>query len=119
MVRVERGGGGDGGARAVGRFLRVVVFVLVVCFLLFLLRLRVRGAEAERFLVGFVVVVLLRHRLVVGRVVVVVFLFVFVFTIINGSESSESSEIFGIFGIFGIGLLVVSPPHHRGSPGRR
>jgi hypothetical protein len=116
LVRVERGGGGDGGARAVGRFLRVVVFVLVVCFLLFLLRLRVRGAEAERFLVGFARVF---FRLVVGRVVVVVFLFVFVFTIINGSESSESSEIFGIFGIFGIGLLVVSPPHHRGSPGRR
>jgi hypothetical protein len=86
LVRVERGGGGDGGARAVGRFLRVVVFVLVVCFLLFLLRLRVRGAEAERFLVGFVVVVLLRHRLVVGRVVVVVFLFVFTMV---GSECSE------------------------------
>ena len=82
MVRVERGGGGDGGARAVGRFLRVVVFVLVVCFLLFLLRLRVRGAEAERFLVGFVVF----FRLVVGRVVVVVFLFVFTMV---GSECSE------------------------------
>ena len=66
VERVERGGEGEGDSRAVGRFLRLMVFFLVVCFLVFLPRLRVRGAEAERFLVGFAAVVF--FRLVVGVV---------------------------------------------------